>query len=264
MARGRILSRTIATDGRFNKLTIVEQWLFMRLLPFADDHGRLPGNLIELRLLCIPGSTINNADLEDALIRLDELELIYYDKGRVIQYRSWLKNQKLNHKPAESVFPNPRQYTKTKEREPEKIKRAVKSEETNFNNVVITFEDFWNIGFKKTDRKKCMAKWTEIPDEQKLGLKRFAERYVKGKKGLQNPYTFLALKKWEKEIVVSTNPKDFTQITDGVYRAYCSVCGNEVYPSALELSGVSVCCDAPLSPDRPLPKIHLPKLRNLE
>ena len=263
MARGRILSRTIATDGRFNKLTITEQWLFMRLLPFADDHGRLPGNLIELRLLCIPGSTINNADLEDALIRLDELELIYYDRTKVIQYRAWLKNQKINHKPAQSVFPNPRQHTKEKVREPEKVGTPEKIHNANLDNVVNTFEDFWNVGFKRTDRKKCMAKWLEIPDEHKASLIKFAKRLVKGKKGLQNPYTFLALKQWEKEIVVSVDPKDFSQIHDGVYRAYCSGCGNEVFPSALQLSGTSVCCDAPLSPDRPLHKINLPKYRNL-
>jgi len=54
MARGRILSRQIAIDIKFNKLTISQQWLFMRLLPFTDDYGRVNGNLEELHLQMLP------------------------------------------------------------------------------------------------------------------------------------------------------------------------------------------------------------------
>ena len=263
MANYRTLRRTIATDARFNKLTIVEQWVFMRMLPFADDHGRLPGNLIELRLLTIPGSTISNGDFEDALTRLDELELIYYDRGSVIQYRAWSKNQKINHAPAKSLYPRPKQHVKEKPREPEKVGKPEKIQKSNETNIFITFDDFWSLGFRKLDRKKCMAKWLEIPDEHKKGMMSYAKRYLKGKKGLQNPYTFLSLKKWETDLVISTTPDDFTQLPNGFYRAFCSSCGKDLYPTALQLGSSSVCCDAPLSPDRPLPKLHKPKYRNL-
>ena len=39
-AQARMLHRSIAYDGRFNSLTITEQWLYMRMLPFVDDEGK--------------------------------------------------------------------------------------------------------------------------------------------------------------------------------------------------------------------------------
>ena len=263
MANRRMLSRSISTDGRFNKLTIVEQWVFMRMLPFTDDHGRLPGDLIELRLLTIPGSTISNADFEDALSKLDEIELIYYDRGSVIQYRSFERHQTFKHRKAESIYPKPKQHVKEKTREPKKVGKPEKIQKSNVTNIVNTFDDFWSLGFKRTDRKKCMVKWLEIPDEHKKGMMDYARRFLNGRKSRQNPYTFLALKKWETDLVISTTPADYTQLPSGHYRAFCSSCGKDLYATALQLGSTSVCCDAPLSPDRPLPKKLKPNYRNL-
>ena len=49
MAKGRMIIRTIATDKKFNNLSVEAQWLYMRMLPFMDDHGRITGDLFELK-----------------------------------------------------------------------------------------------------------------------------------------------------------------------------------------------------------------------
>lgn len=106
MARARMLHRSIAIDSRFNGLSMKEQWVFMRLLPFADDEGKLSGNTTELRALTMPLAPIRNAELEKLVNSIAEAGLIEYDSGKVIQYRGWSKNQKIGHRPAKSNFPD--------------------------------------------------------------------------------------------------------------------------------------------------------------
>ncbi len=105
MAKGRMLNRTIATDARLNSLDISSQWLFMRMLPFADDHGRLTGNLTELRLQTIPGVSISEKKIEQLLAKLASVGLIRYQVGVGIQYAGWKKNQKIGHRPRTSDIP---------------------------------------------------------------------------------------------------------------------------------------------------------------
>ena len=246
MARGRMLSKTIATDGHFNKLTEREQWLFMRLLPFADDEGRLPGDLVELRLMCIPGSTINNADMEEFLRKMDDLELIYFDKGSVIQYRNFRNHQTFKYKPVKSKYPNPCQYSKEKKRDPNKIEVPEDVAIENIKNILITFDDFWELGFAKEHRKDCLIRWESIPVDQYPALMRYAKRIIKYNKK-QKPLAFLNSNHWITK-APSTNPKDYTQISDTIYRGYCVNCGEAVFPDKKGIKGLTNCCDAEISP----------------
>ena len=107
MARGRILSRVIAHDINFNKLTMAQQWLFMRLLPFTDDHGRINGNLHELHLQIFPG--YKNFDVEKARLNLNVLQaqgIIEWKENLVIQFINFNKHQKIGHRRGKSDFPN--------------------------------------------------------------------------------------------------------------------------------------------------------------
>ena len=111
MAIARMLHRSIAIDARFNELSIKEQWLFMRLLPFADDEGKLTGNLTELRALTLPLAPIRNGEMEKMLSKITTTGLINWNKDVVIQYTGWGKNQKIGHRPKTSVYPD---YVKEK------------------------------------------------------------------------------------------------------------------------------------------------------
>ena len=107
MARGRILSRTIAHDAKFNKLSVAEQWFFMRILPFADDHGRINANLEELHLECIPYFKNFKLDMSRGhLNKLQNAGIVEWKEDVVIQLTNFRKHQKIGHRPAKSKFPN--------------------------------------------------------------------------------------------------------------------------------------------------------------
>ena len=105
MARGRMLNRKIATDEKFNKLCIEGQWLYMRMLPFMDDYGRLTANLFELNYQVIPSAHKNTDYIERLLLLMQENNLISYKKNVVIQFNGFHKNQKIGHRKADSLYP---------------------------------------------------------------------------------------------------------------------------------------------------------------
>ena len=107
MARGRILSRTIAHDAKFNKLSIPEQWFFMRILPFADDHGRINADLEELHLESLPYyRDLKMEMMRGYLNKLQTAGIIEWKEDVVIQLTNFRKHQKIGHRPAQSNFPN--------------------------------------------------------------------------------------------------------------------------------------------------------------
>ncbi len=107
MARGRILSRQIAIDIKFNKLTISQQWLFMRLLPFTDDYGRVNGNLEELHLQMLPAyKDFEVNKMRSNLNALQKAGMIEWKENIVIQFINFNKHQKIGHRRAKSEYPS--------------------------------------------------------------------------------------------------------------------------------------------------------------
>jgi len=106
VAEGRMIRRKIAIDAKFNRLTRAEQWLFMRMLPFADDEGKLTGDLEELKLEALPGANVSINELQTLLSGMKAKSAIGYNQGLVIKFNGWRKHQKLNHRPALSIYPD--------------------------------------------------------------------------------------------------------------------------------------------------------------
>ena len=106
MAKGRMINRTIATDKNVNSLKVEDQWLFMRMLPFIDDEGRITGNIFEFKYQVIPSSNWSEEHIRNSLLRIAEANLIYFVENKTIQFRGFFKNQKIGHKPAKSLFPD--------------------------------------------------------------------------------------------------------------------------------------------------------------
>jgi len=106
MAKGRMINRGIATDVKFNSLTVNEQWLFMRMLPFMDDYGRITGNIFELKMSVIPAQVpVSNDDaIKQCLDRIQAVGMIRWEENVVIQFLGFYKNQKIGHKPANSLY----------------------------------------------------------------------------------------------------------------------------------------------------------------
>lgn len=67
-----------------------------------------------------------------------------------------------------------------------------------------TFDDFWNLYDKKTDRAKCEKKWNNLKQEDKEAIMEYLPAYKQStpdKKYRRNPETFLNNKTWENEII---------------------------------------------------------------
>lgn len=106
MARGRILSRKIAGSRKIAKATRDEEWCYYRIMPFTDDHGRLPGDLFEIKTLCFPAEVITEEEIHSLLVRLHELGLVRFAEGQVIEITAFKNHQKFGHRKADSGLPS--------------------------------------------------------------------------------------------------------------------------------------------------------------
>ena len=74
MARRRVISSAMLVDERFNRLSIEEQIVFLRLLSISDDFGITPGNEAELgAMLNLPDELRRN--LNAIILRIVEEDL---------------------------------------------------------------------------------------------------------------------------------------------------------------------------------------------
>ena len=230
MAKGRMLNRTIATDARFNSLTKDEQWLFMRMLPFADDEGKLPGNLIELKLMTVPGENIKEATIEKLLKGMERSGLVRLAIGTTIQYKGWSKNQKLGHRPATSLYPDIVEDTeKGQERSAKVATTELNITKDNITKINISFDDFWDLYDKKIGKPKSEVLWNRLTDEERTLIIKYIPKYKisKEKQYRKDPERFIAHRVWEDEIIITAKdvkpePK---KIDHFIYR--CPVCQKE-------------------------------------
>ena len=158
MAYARMLHRSIAIDSRFNELNIKEQWLFMRLLPFADDEGKLTGNTTELRALTLPLAPIKNGEMEKLIESLEAAGLILYNKGKLIQYTGWSKNQKIGHRPKASDLPD--YLPEEREQRTEEQVKVVKVKKSTPEFTLEEMDEFAK-QFPDKDIKKAHEGWMD-------------------------------------------------------------------------------------------------------
>lgn len=72
------------------------------------------------------------------------------------------------------------------------------------NNTVYSFDDFWNIYNKKTDKPKCELKWKRLTEKEKAAIMETVPLYVQSTPDVQyrkNPLTYLNGKCWTDEII---------------------------------------------------------------
>ena len=154
MAKGRMINRTIATDKNVNSLKVEDQWLFMRMLPFIDDHGRMTGNIFEFKYQIIPSSNWSEEHIRNSLNRISKANLIYFIENKAIQFRGFFKNQKIGHKPANSLYPD---IAKGGEIAIERMIKMVKES----NNII---ED----NIKESNSIKTKRSYKDIPQDENM------------------------------------------------------------------------------------------------
>ena len=215
MAKGRMLNRTIAYDKKINQLTITEQWLYMRLLPFVDDEGKLNGDVDELKLMALPGAAITGTKILTILRKLKDIELIEMNEGVVIQYKGWSKNQKIGHNPAKSVYPDIIKDTEEGRESSGKVKEATNNI-TKYNitesNINIPFTQFWDLYDKKRGKANSEKKWHSLTDYERELIVVYIPKYIKSEPNKQyrkDPSTFLNQRAWEDELLKKEEMKGY-------------------------------------------------------
>jgi len=212
MAKGRMLNRTIATDSRLNRLSVNDQWLFMRLLPFADDYGRLTGDVFEFKYQIIPSSNWSENRIKDTLKRIASTGLVEWVENYTIQLNGFFKNQKIGHRKAESLYPTIKELT---EKGLERFGKVGKGRnniiEYNISksnikeyNLSDEFVMFWDEYPKsrKSDKVKMLSKWEDAckeitADELLTALKTQKKLLWDDPKYIPLMATWLNQKRWE-------------------------------------------------------------------
>ena len=170
MARGRMLDRTIAIDERFNQLKIEDQWLFMRILPFLDDHGRTMGNLFELKCQVIPSTNWSVDRLRGAIKRIEALELVQFAENEVLQFNGFSKHQKIGHRLAESKHPAISEVTGIAQERSGKVEKGKqRSPQSNLIEANISKEKL---------SKDNLNKYNEKPRDLEMVINYFEEKKV--------------------------------------------------------------------------------------
>jgi len=200
-AQARMLHRSIAYDGRFNSLTITEQWLYMRMLPFVDDEGKLTGDARELKFMTIPAMSIGDNKLQELLSNIAGTGLIIWEQGVVIKFAGWKKNQKIFHRPKKSTFPDPKETERSGKvrKDPSNIieKKIIKKNNTpNFSSV--DMEIFSKV-FPEKDIAKSHEMWLDY-------LKSSGKKYKDYKAAFRN----VLRRDWSPNIASTTKGKEYT------------------------------------------------------
>jgi hypothetical protein len=203
------LSQKIAYDDAFNQLDIFGQWLFMRMLPFANN-GELPSSINELKLLCIPAQKeIPNTTIANRLDNMVGLGLLL-KVGKNYKFRSWDKHQKRRM---------PRKLN---------VKPYKERVEEYFRNIDPAFLNTLKEAYPNVDIKAELGlskQWlVSNTNRAKRDFNRFVNNWMKN---AMRDYQKGETKKVKKEPF----ERKFKKTTTGLYKAFCSKCGNSEYPS---------------------------------
>lgn len=110
MANRRLLSKSISTSFRINKLSEFAQLLFTWMIPHTDDFGRVDGNPEVIKALVMPFSKRKPEDFVKAIKQMEEFGLIsWYEESQkiVIEVVNSDEHQSgLLSKRTKSRFPN--------------------------------------------------------------------------------------------------------------------------------------------------------------
>lgn len=143
------------------------------------------------------------------------------------------------------------QTLKDKDKDKVSLKDKKKSKEREFLKKSITYAEELNM--KDSTLKEFTSYWTESNEnglkmkfemQKTFDIKRRMQRWIRNDFG-NNFKSFNN---------VSTN---FKKLSSGLYKAYCSKCGNDLLPDYKQLKESSHCCGVEMLPEKP--KIEYPE-----
>lgn len=139
--------------------------------------------------------------------------------------------------------------------------KNVKKERSNI--YVQEFEKLWSLVPKKVNKKKSYQKYLLVvkKENHETIYKAFKNQVLNNWKETDAQFTpalnvWLNGERWNDDIIkTSEKPfkqkKQFRKTPSGVYRGYCSKCGDTMFLEHKELNFSSVCCGVEFVPEKP-------------
>ena len=139
--------------------------------------------------------------------------------------------------------------------------KNVKKERSNI--YVQEFEKLWQLVPKKVNKKKSYQKYLLVvkKENHEIIYKAFKNQVLNNWKETDAQFTpalnvWLNGERWNDDIIKTAHQpikqkKQFRKTPSGVYRGYCSKCGDTMFLEHKELNFSSVCCGVEFVPEKP-------------
>lgn len=109
MAKGRMLSRDIASDEDIRKLSDDSYIVYVSMIPFIDREGRFFANPGVIKGYCLPyRDRFTLKKIEKCLLEIEKNNIIriYGDNWEYSYFKGFLKHNKVHPNEAASVIPS--------------------------------------------------------------------------------------------------------------------------------------------------------------
>src|SRR5579859_5023713 len=159
MARIRTIKPEFWTDEKIVELTPWARLLFLGLLNFADDAGRLVNSPRRIKMQILPADDVSIPGLLTELLERGLIHFYTVDSAEYIQIANFNKHQKINH-PSKTTLPGPAITEDSgstpgrKGMEGNGIGREVREA-----GCADRFPDFWKAYPRKVKRKAAEKLW---------------------------------------------------------------------------------------------------------
>ena len=216
MANRRMISKSISVSDETNALSDFAALLFTWMIPHTDDYGIINGTPGKIKALVVPRRKQNEKQVEESLIEMQKLGMIwrYIFKGeQYLQFVNFEKHQEGLHKRTGPKMPTYQGSCHDSENfreipgnspliEPNLTEKNLTEKELSYDY----FSDFWKEYPRKTakaDAMKAFAKLKmndELMERLMAGLFRAidSESWLKdGGKFIPYPASWLNGRRWE-------------------------------------------------------------------
>ena len=163
MARGRMLDRSIKLSKKIARTSMGGQWLYFRMLPFTDDHGKTYGDIEDIKAEILPKEKVTPAKILALLSELHDNNLILWADGEVSEFVDWHDHQTLKGRPANSEFPDYQEVTGKGRKRLEKVEKETDEtgslSSSSSSLVVNIYKDIQGLKLTQEEYDKLVSKF---------------------------------------------------------------------------------------------------------
>ncbi len=241
MAERRMLSKTISTSRKVNRLGDRTALLYTWLIPHTDDYGRMEGDAMSVKAKVLPMRINTEMEVDQDLDLLENAGLIERYKVDKEQYLEILNFDSFqtfrSDRPRRSEYPDKEgKLTEDNHMDtngvpvgdnaPPKI-REVKGREVKLSKDIYTpkFDEFWKLYPKKVGKPKTFDLWKSLSLKEMDSIledvpkRKLDDKWING--FIKDPERYIKNRQWEDEIIAPRNrnqPSNIIKANEGKYK----------------------------------------------